>query len=153
MHQRLTVLKSIHVHKKHRVQYETRTYFRYLDFLRLTGSTADTFLEYIQRNLPEGVAMKTTKVWKSVALSLGDELYYQHLGNVCSVIYFVCHRWKFRGYRNRLPSLAHEPDIGVSKFLHRLKILDIGCVLACLINCTYDHEAKRISDKLQMFLS
>ena len=29
---------------------------------KLTGSTADTFLEYIQRNLPEGVAMKVTKV-------------------------------------------------------------------------------------------
>lgn len=28
----------------------------------LTGSTADTYLEYIQRNLPEGVAMKVTKV-------------------------------------------------------------------------------------------
>ena len=24
----------------------------------LTGSTADTFLEYVQRNLPEGVSMK-----------------------------------------------------------------------------------------------
>ena len=24
----------------------------------LTGSTADTYLEYIQRNLPEGVSMK-----------------------------------------------------------------------------------------------
>jgi small subunit ribosomal protein S10 len=32
-----------------------------MQFLRLTGSTADTFLEYIQRNLPEGVAMKVTK--------------------------------------------------------------------------------------------
>ena len=31
-------------------------------FKHLTGSTADTFLEYIQRNLPEGMAMKTTKV-------------------------------------------------------------------------------------------
>ncbi|XP_012276314.1 28S ribosomal protein S10, mitochondrial [Orussus abietinus] len=61
-HERITVLKSIHIYKKHRVQYETRTYFRYMDFLRLTGSTADTFLEYIQRNLPEGVAMKVTKV-------------------------------------------------------------------------------------------
>jgi small subunit ribosomal protein S10 len=39
-----------------------RTYFRFLNFLKLTGSTADTFLEYIQRNLPEGVAMKVTKV-------------------------------------------------------------------------------------------
>ncbi|XP_076325982.1 small ribosomal subunit protein uS10m-like [Tachypleus tridentatus] len=27
----------------------------------MTGSTADTYLEYIQRNLPEGVAMKVTK--------------------------------------------------------------------------------------------
>lgn len=62
VHERYTVLKSVHVHKKHRVQYETRTYYRYLDFFKLTGSTADTFLEYIQRNLPEGVAMKATKV-------------------------------------------------------------------------------------------
>ncbi|KYN01224.1 28S ribosomal protein S10, mitochondrial, partial [Cyphomyrmex costatus] len=62
IHERWTVLKSAHVHKKHRVQYEIRTYYRYLDFLKLTGSTADTFLEYLQRNLPEGVAMKVTKV-------------------------------------------------------------------------------------------
>ncbi|XP_018365023.1 PREDICTED: 28S ribosomal protein S10, mitochondrial isoform X2 [Trachymyrmex cornetzi] len=61
IHERWTVLKSAHVHKKHRVQYEIRTYYRYLDFLKLTGSTADTFLEYLQRNLPEGVAMKVTK--------------------------------------------------------------------------------------------
>jgi hypothetical protein len=33
-----------------------------MTFEKLTGSTADTFLEYIQRNLPEGVAMKVTKV-------------------------------------------------------------------------------------------
>ncbi|KOC59370.1 28S ribosomal protein S10, mitochondrial [Habropoda laboriosa] len=62
IHERLTLLKSIHVHKKHRVQYETRTYYRYLDFFHLTGSTADTYLEYIERNLPEGVAMKVTMV-------------------------------------------------------------------------------------------
>ena len=60
--ERLTLLKSVHVHKKHRVQYETRTYYRYVDLFNLTGSTADTYLEYIQRNLPEGVAMKITKV-------------------------------------------------------------------------------------------
>ena len=30
-------------------------------FGKLTESTAATFLEYIQRNLPEGVAMKVTK--------------------------------------------------------------------------------------------
>lgn len=62
VHERLTVLKAAHVQKKHRVQYETRTYYRFLDFLKLTGSTADTFLEYLQRNLPEGVAMKVTKI-------------------------------------------------------------------------------------------
>jgi hypothetical protein len=28
----------------------------------LTGSTADTYLEYVQRNLPEGVAMKVITV-------------------------------------------------------------------------------------------
>lgn len=33
-----------------------------LQYYYLTGSTATTFLEYIQRNLPEGVAMKVTKV-------------------------------------------------------------------------------------------
>ncbi|KAJ8673914.1 hypothetical protein QAD02_005176 [Eretmocerus hayati] len=62
IHERLTLLKSKHVYKKHRVQYEIRTYFRFLNFEKLTGSTADTFLEYIERNLPEGVAMKVTKV-------------------------------------------------------------------------------------------
>nr|CAG4644404.1 EOG090X0GP9 [Lepidurus arcticus] len=60
-HDRLTLLKSVHIYKKHRVQYEIRTYFRHMKFHKLTGSTADTFLEYIQRNLPEGVAMKVTK--------------------------------------------------------------------------------------------
>lgn len=32
-----------------------------MKFGKLTESTALTFLEYIQRNLPEGVAMKVTK--------------------------------------------------------------------------------------------
>lgn len=60
--ERLYLLKSIFVHRKHLVQYEMRTHFRIMRFKHLTGSTADTFLEYIQRNLPEGVAMKVTKV-------------------------------------------------------------------------------------------
>lgn len=58
----LTLLRSCFANKDCRVQYETRTYFRYMNFHHLTGSTADTFLEYIERNLPEGVAMKITKV-------------------------------------------------------------------------------------------
>ena len=55
-----TLLKSAFVHKKHRVQYEFRTYYRLLTLDKMTESTKDTFLEYIQRNLPEGVAMKVT---------------------------------------------------------------------------------------------
>uniref|UniRef100_A0A0L8H5P2 Small ribosomal subunit protein uS10m n=1 Tax=Octopus bimaculoides TaxID=37653 RepID=A0A0L8H5P2_OCTBM len=58
---RYTLLKSVHIYKKHRVQYENRTHFRVIEFVHLTGSTADTILEYIQRNLPEGMAMKVTK--------------------------------------------------------------------------------------------
>jgi len=58
---RRTLLRSAHVHKKKRTQYETRTYWRNVQVNNVTGSTADTFLEYIQRNLPEGVAMKVTK--------------------------------------------------------------------------------------------
>ncbi|CAI9735407.1 ribosomal S10, mitochondrial [Octopus vulgaris] len=58
---RYTLLKSVHIYKKHRVQYENRTHFRVIEFIHLTGSTADTILEYVQRNLPEGMAMKVTK--------------------------------------------------------------------------------------------
>uniref|UniRef100_UPI00398F0F73 small ribosomal subunit protein uS10m isoform X2 n=1 Tax=Pristiophorus japonicus TaxID=55135 RepID=UPI00398F0F73 len=58
---RMTLLKSIHIFKKHRVQYEMRTHYRCIELKYLTGSTADVYLEYIQRNLPEGVAMEVTK--------------------------------------------------------------------------------------------
>jgi small subunit ribosomal protein S10 len=58
----MTLLKSVHIYKKHRVQYEIRTYFRFMQFNKLTGSTLDTFLEYIERNLPEGVALKVAKM-------------------------------------------------------------------------------------------
>ncbi|CAH2096939.1 unnamed protein product [Euphydryas editha] len=60
--ERHTLLRCVHIYKKHRVQYEIRTYFRFLHLQRLTGSTCDTFLEYIERNLPEGCALKVTKV-------------------------------------------------------------------------------------------
>ncbi|XP_034248102.1 28S ribosomal protein S10, mitochondrial [Thrips palmi] len=59
---RWIVLKSRHVHRKHMVTYEVRTYHHTLRVVRLTGSTADTFLEYIQRNLPEGVSMRVGRV-------------------------------------------------------------------------------------------
>ncbi|XP_051546591.1 probable 28S ribosomal protein S10, mitochondrial [Myxocyprinus asiaticus] len=58
---KLTLLKSIHIFKKHRVQYEMRTHYRCIKISRITGSTVQVYLEYIQRNLPEGVAMEVTK--------------------------------------------------------------------------------------------
>ncbi|XP_076861589.1 small ribosomal subunit protein uS10m [Brachyhypopomus gauderio] len=59
--ERFTLLKSVHIFKKHRVQYEMRTHYRCIEIHRITGSTARVYLEYIQRNLPEGVAMEVTK--------------------------------------------------------------------------------------------
>lgn len=59
--ERKTLLKAAYVNKKHRVQYEMRTYFHFLTLKHLTGSTADTYLEYTQRNLPEGVSMKVIR--------------------------------------------------------------------------------------------
>ncbi|KAM5164519.1 small ribosomal subunit protein uS10m [Mantella aurantiaca] len=59
--ERFTVLKSIHIYKKHRVQYEMRTLYRCLELKHLTGSTANVYLEYIQRNVPEGVALEVRK--------------------------------------------------------------------------------------------
>lgn len=65
--ERWTLLKSRFSNRKHMRQYEMRTYFREYEFERLTGSTSDTLLEYIQRNLPEGVAMHVHST-KSVQL-------------------------------------------------------------------------------------
>ncbi|XP_077366696.1 small ribosomal subunit protein uS10m [Festucalex cinctus] len=59
---RFTLLKSVHIFKKHRVQYEMRTHYRCIELTHLTGSTARVYLEYIQRNLPESVAMQVTKI-------------------------------------------------------------------------------------------
>ncbi|XP_061900466.1 small ribosomal subunit protein uS10m isoform X1 [Entelurus aequoreus] len=59
--ERLTVLKSVHIYKKHRVQYEMRTHYRCIELSHLTGSTAQVYLEYIQRNIPESIAMQVTK--------------------------------------------------------------------------------------------
>ncbi|KAL1275583.1 hypothetical protein QQF64_035206 [Cirrhinus molitorella] len=58
---KLTLLKSVHIFKKHRVQYEMRTHYRCIQLSRVTGSSARVYLEYIERNLPEGVAMEVTK--------------------------------------------------------------------------------------------
>lgn len=55
--ERWTILKSRFSNRKHMRQYEMRTHFKEFEFVHLTGSTCSTLLEYIQRNLPEGVAM------------------------------------------------------------------------------------------------
>ena len=72
--ERWTLLKSKFVNRKHLRQYEMRTYFKEFEFSNLTGSTCDTLLEYIQRNLPEGVAMhvhqtKLLELSKSIEIS------------------------------------------------------------------------------------
>ncbi|VDM16711.1 unnamed protein product [Hydatigera taeniaeformis] len=54
---RLSLNKSPFIHKKHQRQYEFRTYVKTFTIPHLTGSTANVFLEYIQRNLPAGVHM------------------------------------------------------------------------------------------------
>uniref|UniRef100_A0A0N4ZU03 Small ribosomal subunit protein uS10m n=1 Tax=Parastrongyloides trichosuri TaxID=131310 RepID=A0A0N4ZU03_PARTI len=52
------LLRSKFVHKKYKLHYETRTHVREMSIKNVTGSTASTFLEYIERNIPEGVAMR-----------------------------------------------------------------------------------------------
>jgi len=59
--ERKTVLRSAFVHKDIRTQYEWYTHYRLFKFVHLTGSTADTLLEYLQRNMPEGMAMEVAK--------------------------------------------------------------------------------------------
>ena len=58
---RKTLLASRHVHKKYRVQYEWRDYYRNLLFENITGSTLATYLEYVERNLPEGILLIAEK--------------------------------------------------------------------------------------------
>ncbi|KAL4001680.1 Ribosomal protein S10p/S20e family protein [Acanthocheilonema viteae] len=53
-------LRAKFAKKKNQLHYETRTHIRQFTIGNVTGSTASTFLEYIQRNIPEGVAMKVT---------------------------------------------------------------------------------------------
>jgi len=47
--------------KKYKLHYETRTYINRMTVARVTGSTAECWLEYVQRQIPEGVAMKVTR--------------------------------------------------------------------------------------------
>jgi len=53
-------LRAKFAKKKYKLHYETRTHNSHLSISNVTGSTASTFLEYVERNIPEGVAMKVT---------------------------------------------------------------------------------------------
>eukprot|EP00050_Salpingoeca_kvevrii_P017675 m.67234 g.67234 ORF g.67234 m.67234 type:complete len:156 (+) comp7666_c0_seq4:122-589(+) len=59
---RYTVLKSPHVSKKHRVQYETRVHKRLLQIRNVTGQTAQVYLEYVKDRMPEGVSLRIAQV-------------------------------------------------------------------------------------------
>uniref|UniRef100_A0A914Z134 Small ribosomal subunit protein uS10m n=1 Tax=Panagrolaimus superbus TaxID=310955 RepID=A0A914Z134_9BILA len=54
------LLRSKFVHKKYKLHYETRTYIKKCSVYYITGSTASTLVEYLQRQVPEGVGMKVT---------------------------------------------------------------------------------------------
>uniref|UniRef100_A0A915EH38 Gamma-glutamylcyclotransferase family protein n=1 Tax=Ditylenchus dipsaci TaxID=166011 RepID=A0A915EH38_9BILA len=51
-------LRAKFAKKKYKLHYETRTHISQITVLDVTGSTASTFLEYIQRNIPEGPGIK-----------------------------------------------------------------------------------------------
>ncbi|CAD5210091.1 unnamed protein product [Bursaphelenchus okinawaensis] len=52
------LLRAKFARKKYKLHYEIRTEKKQIDLYHLTGSTSSTFLEYAQRNIPEGVAMR-----------------------------------------------------------------------------------------------
>uniref|UniRef100_A0A7E4W8V3 Small ribosomal subunit protein uS10m n=1 Tax=Panagrellus redivivus TaxID=6233 RepID=A0A7E4W8V3_PANRE len=54
------LLRSKFAHKKYKLHYETRTHIKKCSVVNVTGSTSSTLLEYLQRQVPEGVAMKVT---------------------------------------------------------------------------------------------
>ena len=63
---------------------------------QLTGSTADTYREYIQRNLPEGVSMKV-KISSNQRQRLLIKLYY-------CVLQVIKHE-----VRRLLPEVSEQP--------------------------------------------
>jgi len=76
--ERWSILKSRYSNRKHMRQYEMRTHSIQFNFTELTGSTCSTLLEYIQRNLPAGVAMhvhqtKLTQLPFEVEINEGEK--------------------------------------------------------------------------------
>ena len=56
------ILKSPFKYKKHMVKYRLRTHGRLFTFQKITGTTADIYIEYIQRHIPPGVSLSVKKV-------------------------------------------------------------------------------------------
>ena len=59
---KVTVLKSPHVHKKAREQFEIRTHHRLFTIKSLHANTILQFLNNLQNQLPIGIQLKTKKI-------------------------------------------------------------------------------------------
>jgi small subunit ribosomal protein S10 len=57
---RFTVLKSPHVHKKHRDQLEIRTHKRLLKLSNASHETLETYILYIKNHLPSEIGLKVS---------------------------------------------------------------------------------------------
>jgi small subunit ribosomal protein S10 len=58
---KFTVLKSPHVHKKHRDQLEIRTHKRLLEVSDTSDATLDTYLAYVKTHIPGEIGMKLSR--------------------------------------------------------------------------------------------
>lgn len=61
IYSRRTLLRSAHLHKKFRTEYEIRTFTQVLRLNYLTGSSYNALVGYFQMNIPYGVNMKVHK--------------------------------------------------------------------------------------------
>ena len=58
-HRRITtLLKSPHVYKQHRVQFEQRTHHRMIEVKNISGATAKALRAYVEANAPAGVSVR-----------------------------------------------------------------------------------------------
>ena len=58
---KFTILKSPHVHKKHRDQLEIRTYKRLLELSDVSDETLNTYLDYMKTHLPGQIGLKISR--------------------------------------------------------------------------------------------
>ena len=58
---RFTVLRSPHIDKKSREQFEMRTSARLIQVVNTAPEVATTFVKYVEEHLPSGVALRVTE--------------------------------------------------------------------------------------------